>query len=175
MIIEECTSTDVHTAGDGEISPCVGFASNALPEAQSHAGNVSSHTGVSTRNALPVTPVRRQRMNKMPHWYALRTTYGREKKACDYMTSRGITAFCPSIQVVKLINGKRKVFTESRLPNIFFAHGTEDQIKTFVYDNINLPFLRFYYHNTHIGSRIEKSPLIVPDSQMECVQPKPTT
>ena len=86
------------------------------------------------------------------------------------MTAKGITAFYPTTDTVKLIKGKRKVVTESRLPNIFFAYGTEEQLKFFVYDNVNLPFLRFYYHHTHIGSRIEKIPLIVPDYQMESLK-----
>ena len=93
-----------------------------------------------------------------------------EKKAYDYMVAKGVTAFYPSLQVVKLINGKRKAVTISRLPNIFFAHGTEDEIKSFVYDNVNLPFLRFYDRHIHIGSRIEKTPLIVPDYQMESLK-----
>lgn len=59
------------------------------------------------------------------------------------MTAKGITAFYPTTEVVKLIKGKRKIVIESRLPNIFFAYGTEEQLKTFVYDNVNLPFLRF--------------------------------
>lgn len=59
------------------------------------------------------------------------------------MTAKGITAFYPTTSVVKLIKGKRKVVTVSRLPNIFFAYGTEEEVKTFVYDNVNLPFLRF--------------------------------
>ena len=86
------------------------------------------------------------------------------------MTAKGITAFYPTTETVKLIKGKRKVVTESRLPNIFFAYGTEEQLKFFVYDNVNLPFLRFYYHHTHIGRRIEKTPLIVPDYQMESLK-----
>ena len=105
-----------------------------------------------------------------PHWYALRCTYGREKKVYDYMTAKGITAFYPTINSVKLINGKRKVVTESRLPNIFFAYGTEEQLKTYVYDNVNLSFLRFYYRHVHIGRRIEKTPLIVPDYQMKSLK-----
>ena len=70
-----------------------------------------------------------QKEEEIPHWYALRTTYGREKKAYDYMTAKGITAFYPTTDTVKLIKGKRKVVTESRLPNIFFAYGTEDLLK----------------------------------------------
>ena len=106
----------------------------------------------------------------IPHWYALRTTYGREKKAYDYLTAKGITAFYPTINSVKLINGKRRVVTESRLPNIFFAYGTEEQLKSFVYDNVNLPFLRFYYRHVHVGRRIEKIPMIVPDYQMDSLK-----
>lgn len=86
------------------------------------------------------------------------------------MTAKGITAFYPTTDTVKLIKGKRKVVTESRLPNIFFAYGTEEQLKSFVYDNVNLPFLRFYYRHVHVGRRIEKIPLIVPDYQMESLK-----
>ena len=107
---------------------------------------------------------------ELPHWYALRCTYGREKTAYDYMVAKGVTAFYPTTSVVKLIKGKRKVITESRLPNIFFAYGTEEEIKTYVYDNVNLPFLRFYYRHVHVGRRIEKIPMIVPDYQMDSLK-----
>ena len=149
MKVDEWTSEDVHTSGGGEHPPCAGLTSNALPEAQSTMSVESSQTGVSTKNALLVTKPKAPREADIPHWYALRTTYGREKKAYDYMTAKGITAFYPTTNVVKLIKGKRKVVTESRLPNIFFAYGTEEQLKSFVYDNVNLPFLRFYYRHIH--------------------------
>ena len=170
MKVDEWTSEDVHTSGGGEFPPCAGLTSNALPEVQSTMSAESSQTGVSTRGVHILSKSKVQKEEEIPHWYALRTTYGREKKAYDYMTSKGITAFYPTINSVKLINGKRKVVIESRLPNIFFAHGTEEQLKLFVYDNVNLPFLRFYYHHTHIGNRIEKTPLIVPDYQMESLK-----
>ena len=86
------------------------------------------------------------------------------------MTAKGITAFYPTTSVVKLIKGKRKVVTVSRLPNIFFAYGAEEEIKTFVYDNVNLPFLRFYYRHIHIGRKIEKTPMIVPNYQMDSLK-----
>ena len=170
MKVDEWTSEDVHTSGGGEFPPCAGLTSNALPEAQSTVAAESSQTGVSTKNALLVTKPKAPREADIPHWYALRTTYGREKKAYDYMTAKGITAFYPTTNVVKLIKGKRKVVTESRLPNIFFAYGTEEQLKSFVYDNVNLPFLRFYYRHVHVGRRIEKIPLIVPDYQMDSLK-----
>ena len=170
MKVDEWTSEDGHTPGDGEFPPCAGLTSNALPEAQSTVSAESSQTGVSTRNALLSTKTKQQKKEEIPHWYALRCTYGREKTAYDYMVAKGVTAFYPTTNVVKLIKGKRKVVTESRLPNIFFAYGTEEEIKTYVYDNVNLPFLRFYYRHIHVGHRIEKMPMIVPDYQMDSLK-----
>ena len=170
MKVDEWTSNDGHTLGGGEFPPCAGLTSNALPEAQSAISAESSQTGVSTKNALLVTMPKAQREADVPHWYALRTTYGREKKAYDYMTAKGITAFYPTTNVVKLIKGKRKVVIESRLPNIFFAYGTEEQLKEYVFDNVNLPFLRFYYRHIHEGNTIKKIPLIVPDNQMDSLK-----
>ena len=170
MKVDEWTSEDVHTSGGGEFPPCAGLTSNALPEAQSTISAESSQTGVSTKNALLATKPKAQREGDIPHWYALRTTYGREKKAYDYLTAKGVTAFYPTTNVVKLIKGKRKVVTESRLPNIFFAYGTEEQLKEYVYDNVNLPFLRFYYRHMHERNTIKKTPLIVPDNQMDSLK-----
>ena len=170
MKVDEWTSEDGHTPGGGEFPPCAGLTSNALPEAQSVVSAESSQTGVSTKNALLATKPKAQREADIPHWYALRTTYGREKKAYDYLTAKGITAFYPTTNVVKLIKGKRKNVTESRLPNIFFAYGTEEQLQEYVYDNVNLPFLRFYYRHYHEGNTIKKTPLIVPDYQMDSLK-----
>ena len=170
MKVDEWTSNDGHTLGGGEFPPCAGLTSNALPEAQSTISAESLQTGVSTKNALLATKPKAPREADIPHWYALRTTYGREKKAYDYMTAKGITAFYPTTNVVKLIKGKRKNVTESRLPNIFFAYGTEEQLQEYVFDNVNLPFLRFYYRHYHEGSKIKKTPLIVPDNQMDSLK-----
>ncbi len=170
MKIDECTLEDVHTLGGGEFPPSAGLTPNALPETQSNTNAESSETGVSTRNAHSGTELKQQKQKDIPHWYALRCTYSREKAAYDYLVAKGITAFYPTTTVIKIINGKRKVVTESRLPNIFFAFGTEDQIKTFVYNNVNLAFLRFYYRHVHVGCRINKTPLIVPDYQMESLK-----
>ena len=170
MKIDECTPENVHTVGGGETPPCAGLTPNVLPEAQSTISAVSSHTGVSTRNVHTGTTLKQQKQEDTPHWYALRCTYGREKAAYDYFVAKGIIAFYPTTNAVIIINGKRKIVEESRLPNIFFAFGTEEQIKTFVYDNVNLPFLRFYYRHVHVGCKINKTPLIVPDYQMESLK-----
>lgn len=159
----------MNTVGGGEIPPSAGLTSNALPEVQSYVAK-NSQTGVSTKNALSTTKKSSNNPKEPQLWYALRTTYGREKKAYDYMTAKGITAFLPTVNTIKMINGKRKSVTESRLPNIFFAYGTEEEIKAYVYDNVNLPFLRFYYRHKHEGKKIEKTPMIVPTSQIDSLK-----
>ena len=79
MKVDECPSSDGHTLGGGEFPPCAGLTSNVLPETQSTISAESSQTGVSTKNALLATKPKAQREADIPHWYALRTTYGREK------------------------------------------------------------------------------------------------
>lgn len=165
------TSDVKHTGGGKEFPPCAGLASGVLPEVQT-VKVANSQTGVSTSNVPsrngnkpPGPPT-----DEDPHWYALRTTYGREKKAYDYLVAHGITAFYPTLKSIKLIDGRRTTIEQSRIPNIFFAFGTEEQLKVFVYDNVNLPYLRFYYTRTHIGNRLVHVPLIVPDNQIDSLK-----
>ena len=124
--------------------------------------------GKAIGSTPPITIKRKPK--DVPHWYALRVTYGREKKAYDYLVGKPVEAYYPTVTTIKIVDGKRKSVEESRLPNIFFARGTEEEIKSFVYDNVNLPFLRFYYKHTHTGARIIKTPLIVPDNQIKSLQ-----
>lgn len=167
-----CTTSDVKiTVGDNQSPLCAGLASNVLPEVQKPIKLMNSQTGVSTNNVLSRTSVApKQNVKDIPHWYALRTTYGREKKAYDYLISKNVVAFYPTLKSIKLVDGKRITVEESRIPNIFFAYGTEEELKTFVYDNVNLPFLRFYYRHIHVGNKIVKEPLVVPDSQMNSLK-----
>ena len=158
-------STGANKNGDIK-SDYIGLTSSVLPEVQTPPEEENSQTGVSTKNAL----LRTVKQEDLPHWFALRTTYGREKKAYEYIISHNGTAFYPTITKEKVVNGKKKLVVESRLPNIFFAYGTEEHIKSFVYDNVNLPYLRFYYKHTHVGTQIKKTPMIVPDSQIRCLQ-----
>lgn len=163
---------DINTHGGGINPPCIGLTSNALPEVQMLVMAEDSQTGVSTRNVLLRNDSLKEKnhTNHDSHWYALRTTYGREKKASDYLNSKGVLVYCPTLSIVKIINGKRKSLVESRIPNIFFAFGTEEEIKSYVYDNVNLPYLRFYYRHFHVGNNAEKEPLIVPTNQIESLR-----
>ena len=165
--IEQRSSHDVPTIGGGETPPCAGLISNALPEAQCRDLAESSQTGVSTRNVLSATANQLSKQKASPQWYVLRTTYGRERMAYEYLTAQGVKVFYPTQRTLKDIGGKHKFVTESLIPNILFAYGTFDRIKSFVYDNVNLPYLRFYYRYINIGRRTEKIPITVPDYQME--------
>lgn len=195
MKFADNASIDDNTHGGGEIPPRTGLTPDALPEVQEPVLAENSQTGVSTKNALSRTDDKpsgeakpalaiprceggrangsttlktiKRKPKEVPHWYALRVTYGREKKAYDYLVGKHVEAYYPTIKTVKEVDGKRKTVEESRLPNIFFARGTEEEIKSFVYDNVNLPYLHFYYRHTHEGARLIKEPLIVPDYQIE--------
>lgn len=146
-------SVDENTTGGVAQPPCTGPTSDALPKASIPQLEERSDTGVST-------------LSGKKHWYALRTTYGREKKAYDYIVEHGGIAFYPTITTMQVKDDKKIPVSKSRFSNLFFAYGTEEELKTFVYDNVNLPFLRFYYKHIHNGARIQKTPLIVPDDQI---------
>ena len=157
---------DVQKRRDNVIkSPCIGVTPNALPEVQTPNEEANSQTGVSTRNALPRKFPESNPAKDVPHWYAIRCTYGRERKAYEFFSKQGIEAFYPTITSTKTTDGKKETIEESRLPNILFAFGTFEQLKVYVYDNHHddTKFLRFYYNFHHDGT---KEPLIVPMSQM---------
>lgn len=177
MMVTEQISDRESTAENGVSPACVGLTSSVLPEAQAIGSAESSDTGVSTNyihTESPPSATQSPPATASPpaglHWYALRTTYGREQKAYDYLVAKGVTAFYPTIRRIKEVRGQRKLVVESRIPNIFFAQATEEEMQRYVYDNVNLPYLRFYYRHYHEGSRIEKVPLIVPDREMESLK-----
>lgn len=177
MMVTEQISDKESTAEYCASPACVGLTSSVLPEASAIDSAASSDTGVSTNyihtESPPSATQSPPEATNPPsglHWYALRTTYGREQKAYDYLVAKGITAFYPTIRRIKEVRGQRKLVVESRIPNIFFAQATEEEMQRYVYDNVNLPYLRFYYRHYHEGSRIEKVPLIVPDREMESLK-----
>lgn len=155
------TSDVKSTQGNASCPTCIGDTTNALPKTKAHVTESSSDIGVSTHYVPKLS-----RKTDI-HWYALRCTYGSERKTYEYLIAHGVEAFYPTIQSVKKEKGKIITIESSRIPNILFAHATEKDIKTYVYDNINLPHLRFYYQHQHVGNARTKTPLIVPDRQMQ--------
>ncbi|MBR5466892.1 MAG: UpxY family transcription antiterminator [Bacteroidaceae bacterium] len=166
--------TDVVIPGTASNLSCTRLTSDALPETEARdtIAKPSSKTGVSTQNTLspttPLTPYRSPLTVK--NWFALRTTYSRERQAYDYITTHGGTAYLPTITEYKEVDGKRVAQQMSRIPNILFAYGTQQEIEQFVYDNHNLPYLRFYYAPERFNGTLVSRPLIVPDRQMESLR-----
>ncbi len=138
------------------LPPRTGLTPDVLPEVQTPTPAENSPTGVPTNYTQSAR-----------HWYALRATYGQESKANAYLVSQGVKTYYPTIKAFKMVNNKRKKVTQSCMLNIFFAHGTENELKTYVYDNVNLPYLRFYCRRVGIGGDFKYEPLIVPDYQLE--------
>lgn len=87
MNVADNTSVDFGTIEDGIISTRTGLIADALPEVQQPVWSENSQTGVSTKNAQLPTSLKQVNglSDDVPHWYALRVTYGREKKAYDYL------------------------------------------------------------------------------------------
>ena len=157
-------SINVNKKNAADCLSSIGVAPGVLPEVRKVENTENLQSWVSTdyapKNPPPLSNV------SSPHWYVLRTTYGQEKKAYDYMQSKGVEVFLPTEMVVRLVKGKRRKLEVSLIPNMFFAYGTEEELKSFVFDNVNLPFLRFYYRFYQEGRLKMKTPLIVPASQM---------
>lgn len=172
MNVSKHPSTDDTSHGGGVTPPSIGSAPGVLPEVQKPRLAANSQTGVSTRNVLSGTDLSKdgEDAEEHSHRYVLRTTYSRERKACEYLYNEGIEVYCPILTAYKVLDGKRRKVVESRIPNLFFAYDTFDHLKTYVYDNANLPYLRFYYHSYHKDDVLIREPLIVPDKQMESMK-----
>lgn len=165
-------SDDKYSIEGGSIPPSIGLTLDVLPEVPRPVEAENSQTGVSTDNVLMASePIAVYppfvKGDKGVHWYALRATYGQAAKANDYLVEHQIETYYPTIKAFKMVNNKRVEVTQSYLLNILFARGREDELKAYVYDNINLPYLRFYYRYETIGRETRKSPLIVPDIQLD--------
>ena len=166
-------NTDDKITPEGtSIPPRTGLTPDALPEVQKPIRAENSPTGVSTNCVQPETESQTasedsKNLNPNVHWYALRATYGQTGKANDYLVSQGVETYYPTIKAFVMVKNKRKKVTKSYLLNILFAYGTEDQLKKYVYDNVNLPYLRFYYGRKTVDGEVLHTPLIVPQYQLD--------
>lgn len=158
---------DINTHGGSKRPPCIELAPDALPKVQKPVSAKNSHTGASSKNALSATITKKHK--DIPHWLARRVAYERRKKTCDYLVKTTIEAYCPTMTIVKEFGDKMKIVEDSRLPNIFFARGTENASKPFVCDDANLPHLRISYRHFRKGARIVQKPLIVQNYQIEAL------
>lgn len=100
----------------------------------------------------------------------MRTTYGRERKAYEYLKERNNTVFLPTVTIEKEVNGKKKKVEVSRIPNMLFFHGTQDQAEEYAIHTPELSYLRLGYEYEGHGINARKRPMIVPDRQLRTFQ-----
>ena len=141
------TLSNVETRGDGAESPSDGLDTISTPAAE------NSQQGVSVRYAP--SP------NKT--WWVIRATYGREKKAYDYITGDGLDtdAYCAMHYVLKKTGDRKKRVLVPLVPSIVFVYCTEKQIYNYVKDTPALGFIRFYYDRTNTKEDETNPPLAV--------------
>ncbi len=142
-----------------------GLIPDVFPKVQDDANQKNSDTGVTTRSIL--STAEKTESTKNAQWYVLKTTYGREKKACDYLMAKNVKTFYPTINKIKEIRGKRKSVMESRLPNLFFAYGTENELTPLVQRNPLIPFLRYYCRYYTDSGSLRRQIITVPQRQMD--------
>ena len=100
-------------------------------------------------------------------WFVVKTTYGREERANEYLIGNNVKTFCPFVTLRKEIRGKRKTVRECRIPNLFFVYGTQRELTPLVQQNPEAPFLRFYCRYDRYSSRPCRQIITVPQQQMD--------
>ena len=124
---------------------------DTIPEAK------SSQTGVSVRY-VPYE-------NK--HWYVLRSSYGREDKAADYIAEDGTYVYIAKRYARKIVNGKQKMVLETLVPNLLFVYSTEDKAEEYEKRTPALSFLTYYYNHFVQDEAGKNPPLAISCREME--------
>ena len=136
---------------EGKVKPSsVEFALDALPEVK------SSQTGVSVEYAHDP--------NKQ--WFVLRSSYGREQKAANYLIDKGIYTYVARRYAYKNFNGKQKRILKSLIPNIIFVYTTPEEADYYVKKDISSSTILSYYYNHFKQVNGKNPPLTVKDSEM---------
>ena len=99
-------------------------------------------------------------------WYVLRATYGRERKAYDYMVGQETTAYLPLRFVQKQVAGRNKRVLKPLLPNILFVYTEKERIDEYVKRTPELSFLNFYYNRLISDANGDNPPLTVGYKEM---------
>lgn len=130
------TLSDVTPQSGVSMPSCTGLTPDVLPEVIGPNAE-NSNTGVSIEYA-PTSTMK---------WYVLRITYGREKKAYDYVTSNGIQAYLPQHHVYKIKDGKRVKSLRPLIPNLLFVHCSREALEEVVKGSKKQPYIRYNYNH----------------------------
>lgn len=149
-------------------STCTGFTTNATSEVSSPLiwGNQTEGCPPDTHK----TQVK-EKKKENNHWYVLRAAYGSEMRTYDFILanseSKDMELFLPKQFVRRTINGRVIDKVETLIPNILFVKASKKILDKFVFDNVHLPHLRYYYRQYHKDDMLVHEPLFVPDLQMK--------
>ena len=143
---------NAHTQHEDQMSPCIGFVSDVLPEAQ------RSQTGVSSGYV--------QKANH--EWFVLRVTYNRTEKACDIISTANVQSYMPMHYVIKKEIGKKKRILQPLLPNLFFVYATRETVNSIIKKKgEETSVLKFYLDKTKpLEDNGKHPPLTIPFTSM---------
>jgi len=144
------TLSNVETGRGQDNPPSVRFTPDAFPEAK------SSKTGVSVRY-VPAPDKR---------WYVFRVSYGREDKASDYLVEDGTYTYIAKKMVEKYVEGKRKRYLQTLIPNLLFAYTTAEKAEEYVNNTPAISYLSYYYNHFKLNDNGKNPPLTVSDEEM---------
>jgi len=142
---------NAHTQHEDQMSPCIGFVSDVLPEAQ------RSQTGVSS-----------DYVQKADHeWFVLRVTYNRTQKACDIISTANVQSYMPMHYVIKKEIGKKRIL-QPLLPNLFFVYATRETVNSIIKKKgEETSVLKFYLDKTKpLEDNGKHPPLTIPFTSM---------
>ena len=144
------TLSNVTTRRGESTPPSIRFTPDAFPEAK------SSKTGVSVRY-VPAPDKR---------WYVFRVSYGREDKASDYLVEDGTYTYIAKKMVEKYVEGKRKRYLQTLIPNLLFAYTTAKKAKEYVNNTPAISYLSYYYNHFKVDDNEKNPPLTVSEKEM---------
>lgn len=143
---------NAHTQHEDQLSPCIGFVSDVLPEAQ------RSQTGVSS-----------DYVQKANHeWFVLRVTYNRTQKAYSIVSTSDVQSYMPMHYVIKKEIGKKKRMLQPLLPNLFFVYATRETVNSIIKKKgEETSVLKFYLDKTKpLEDNGKHPPLTIPFTSM---------
>lgn len=147
-------------------SSSIGLTSNTISRVSTSLKREKQNLGCP-----PDMPITFEKERSLKNWYVLRAAYSSEKLAYDYILQNSkpneIEVFWPKCIADCKRHGKIVEKEVSLIPNILFACASREDLDRFVYDNVHLPNLRYYYHQYHKNELLVREPLMIPDRQMK--------
>lgn len=145
-----CTLSNVTTRRGESNPPSTRLTPDAFPEAK------SSQTGVSVRYVPAPDKC----------WYVFRASYGREDKASDYLVEDGTYTYIAKKMVEKDVEGKRKRYLQTLIPNLLFAYTTAEKAEEYVNHTPAISYLSYYYNHFKLDDNGKNPPLTVSVEEM---------